>query len=198
MSEKEKSKKKSNDSKKNQNLPIEPDYELIKTNPNAVWEKHEEKIQNITKSLGYWKNFDQMDLYQQAYLYFIELCKAYDPYYKGGFIPFEKYLYTNLSIKLRAYIQCYYFKRKREQPTEFSEYLMGSSKNSITDRENKIYAEYIYSLVNERQGQILELSMKGYKQQEIGEILDISQSRVSVIKKKTLKKLKEYIEKKEK
>lgn len=177
-------------------LPIEADYELIKNDPNEMWFKYEEKIKNITKSLGYWKNFDQMELYQQAYMYFVELCKAYNPYYNGGFIPFDKYLFKNLIIKLRAYIQSYYFKRKREQPTEFSEYQLGSGKNGITEQEDKIYTEFIYSLISERQSQILDLSMRGFKQQEIGETLDISQSRVSVIRKKTLKKLKEMVENK--
>lgn len=177
-------------------LPIEEDYDLIKNDPNAMWFKYEEKIMKITKGLGYWKNFDQMDLYQQAYMYFIDLCKIYNPYYNDGFIPFDKFLFKNLIIKLRAYIQSYYFKRKREQPTEFSEYLLGSGKNTINEKEDKMYTEFIYGLISDRQSQILELSMKGFKQQEIGEMLDISQSRVSVIKKKTLKKLKDTVENK--
>ena len=36
---------------------------------------------------------------------------------------------------------------------------------------------------------MVELTLAGYKQQEIGKKLDISQSRVSVIKKKALKQL---------
>ena len=30
-------------------LPVEADYELIKTDPNAMWFKYEEKIEKITK-----------------------------------------------------------------------------------------------------------------------------------------------------
>jgi RNA polymerase sigma factor (sigma-70 family) len=59
-----------------------------------------------------------------------------------------------------------------------------------------LYLEYIYSLITKRQREILDLSLKGYKQQEIGNYLKISQSRVSVIKNKTLKKLKGIIENK--
>lgn len=176
-------------------LPIEADYETIKNDPNAMWFKYEEKIEKITKGLSYWKNFDQMELYQQAYMYFIELCAVYNPYYMGNFFPFDKFLFKNLIIKLRAFIQCYYFKRKREQPTEFSEYLLGSSKNSMNEADDSMYAEFIYGQISDRQEEILKLSMKGFKQQEIGEMLDISQSRVSVIKKKTLKKLKESLNK---
>jgi RNA polymerase sigma factor (sigma-70 family) len=173
-------------------LPIEADYEMIKNDPNGIWFKYEEKIRKVANSLGYWKNFDSDELYQQAYLYFIDLCKNYDPYYNGNFIPFDKYLFKNLIIKLRAFIQSYYFRRKREAPTEFSEYLMRSQKDEMK-ADDKLYIEHVYSLIGDRQEQILKLSMEGYKQQEIGKMLDISQSRVSVIKKKTLKKLGENL-----
>jgi RNA polymerase sigma factor, sigma-70 family len=172
-------------------LPLEDDYDIIKNDPNRMWFKYEDKIRKITNSLGYWKNFDPDELYQQSYIYFIDFCENYNPYYNGNFYPFDKYLFKNLIIKLRAYIQSYYFKRKREQPTEFSEYLMGSKEH--TDVDDKMFIEYIYSLISDRQEQVLKLSINGFKQQEIGELLDISQSRVSVIKKKTLKKLKEKL-----
>lgn len=173
-------------------LPVEADYYLIKNEPNAMWFKYEEKIRKVATSLGYWKNFDSDELYQQAYMYFIDFCKNYDPYYNGNFIPFDKYLFKNLIIKLRAFIQSYYFRRKREQPTEFSEYLMGASKDHL-NTDDKLFVEYIYDQVSDRQSQIIKLSMDGFKQQEIGDLLDISQSRVSVIKKKTIKKLKDQL-----
>lgn len=174
-----------------EDLPIEEDYETIKNDPNAMWFKYEDKIKKIANSLGYWKNFDPNELYQQSYIYFVDFCANYNPYYNGNFYPFDKYLFKNLIIKLRAYIQSYYFKRKREQPTEFSEYLMGSKDHA--DVDDKMFIEYAYSLISDRQEQVLKLSISGFKQQEIGELLDISQSRVSVIKKKTLKKLKEKL-----
>ncbi len=178
-------------------IPFEEDYEDIKDSSNLIWFKYEDKIRKIINGLSYWKNFDKDELIQQAYIYFIEFCKIYDPYYNGNFIPFDKFLFKNLIIKLRAYIQRYYFKTKREQPTEFSEYATQSSaRNNILEAEDKIYSEYIYSLISKRQQQILDLSLKGYKQQEIGEKLDISQSRVSVIKKKTLSKLNEILDSK--
>lgn len=175
-------------------IAFEMDYEDVKDNANSIWFKYEEKIRKIINGLSYWKNFDKDELIQQAYIYFIEFCKIYDPYYNGNFIPFDKFLFKNLIIKLRAYIQRYYFKAKREQPTEFSEYsTQSSSRNNILEAEDKIYSEYIYSLISKRQQQILDLSLKGYKQQEIGEKLEISQSRVSVIKKKTLGRLNEIL-----
>lgn len=179
-------------------IPFECDYEDIKDDANSIWFKYEEKIRKIINGLSYWKNFDKDELIQQAYIYFIEFCKIYDPYYNGNFIPFDKFLFKNLIIKLRAYIQRYYFKTKREQPTEFSEYTTQSTaRNNILEAEDKIYSEYIYSLISKRQQQILDLSLKGYKQQEIGEKLEISQSRVSVIKKKTLGRLNEILNTKE-
>ena len=176
---------------------FEEDYEDVKNDPNLIWFKYEEKIRKVINGLSYWKNFDGEELLQQAYLYFVDFCKAYDPYYYGNFIPFDKYLFKNLIIKLRAFIQRYYFKIKREQPTEFTEYNTSpTSKNNISEVEDKLYTDYIYSLISEKQQQILDLSLKGYKQQEIGEILDISQSRVSVIKNKTLNKLNDILENK--
>ena len=175
-------------------VPFEEDFEDVKTDHNLIWFKYEEKIRKMINTLAFWKNFENEELVQQAFIYFIELCNIYDPYYNGNFIPFDKFLFKNLIIKLRAFIQRFYFKRKREQPTEFSECIGHHSlKNNILDLEEKIYNEYLYSLISERQRQILDLSLKGYKQQEIGEILDISQSRVSVIKKKTLTKLNEIL-----
>jgi len=178
-------------------IPFECDYENIKDDPNLMWFQYEEKIRKIINGLSYWKNFDKDELIQQAYIYFIEFSKIYDPYYNGNFIPFDKFLFKNLIIKLRAFIQRYYFKNKREQPTEFSEYTTQSTaRNNILEAEDRLYSEYIYSLISKRQQQILDLSLKGYKQQEIGEKLEISQSRVSVIKKKTLSRLNEILDSK--
>lgn len=173
---------------------FEEDYEDVKTDPNTVWFKYEEKIHKIIKGLSYSKNFDAEELIQESYIYFKSFCLVYDPYYNGNFIPFDKFLFKNLIIKLRAFIQRYYFKRKREQPKDTDEYShIPSTRNNILESDNKLYAEYIYSLVTDCQRQILELSIKGYKQQEIGEILNISQSRVSVIKKKTLSRLNDIL-----
>ena len=175
----------------------EPEYEDVKTDPNKVWMKYDERIKKTLKIMSYWKNFDRDELYQQAYIYYVELCQIYIPYYKGNFIPFDKFIFKNLIIKLRAYIQNYYLKSKREQPAELSERTFsGDARSEINDKENEIFINYLYSLVNERQAEILNLTFKGYKQQEIGKMLDISQSRVSVIKKRTLKKLQKLLDEK--
>lgn len=180
-------------------LWYEPEYEDVKSNPNAIWLKYDERIRKTLKIMAYWKSFDRDELYQQAYIYFIDLCQIYTPYYNGNFIPFDRFIFKNIIIKLRAYIQNYYLKSKREQPTELSERTTTttSKKTDITDIENKVFIEYLYSLISERQAEILSLTFQGYKQQEIGNILDISQSRVSVIKKRTLKRLQEILEENE-
>lgn len=177
---------------------FEPYYELIKTNPNYVWTIYEKKLEKLSRDLAYFKNFDKDDLFQQSYLYFLEFCKSYDPYYNNCFFPFDRYMFKNMIMKLRAYIQRYYFKNKRETPSEFSEYLNQSGEfNDIRNSEGEMHLEYIYSLITPRQKEILELSLKGYKQQEIGKKLNISQSRVSVIKNKTMQKLRDIMEKEE-
>ena len=174
---------------------FEDDYDLIKNNPNVIWMKYDDKIQKITSSIGYWKNFDKDELYQQSYIYFVTLCKNYNPHYNGNFYPFDKYFFKNLIVKLRAYIQSYYFKRKREQPTDFLESGTNLISKDSSLVEDKMYMEYLLGLVSEKQKQVLLLHTQGYKQKEIGDMLGISQSRVSVIKKKTLKKIAEKIKK---
>ena len=139
-------------------------------------------------------NFDREELFQQAFVFYVDLCKIYIPYYNGKFYPFDRYLFKNLIIKLRAYIQNYYLKNKREQPTEFSERTLSSKiVDDIKEIDNKILVDQMYDLMDERQKDILDYTYRGYKQQEVGEILDISQSRVSVIKKKALVMLKDFV-----
>lgn len=175
--------------------PFEEDYEDIKLNPGVVFEKYYNQVIKLINGLSYWKSFDKEELLQQSYLYFLDFCKSYDPYYKGNFIPFDRYVFKNLIIKLRSHIQRFYVYKKREQPTEFSEYNTSSfTKNDIVASEDKMFIQYLFSFVNDRQKEILKLSMEGYKQQEIGEILNISQSRVSVIKRKTLEMLRNILE----
>ena len=171
-------------------IPFEPDYELIKTNPNEIYFKYEPKIAKLTKGLSWFKSFERDELTQQAYVYFITLCEAYDPYYMGHFYPFDRYLFKNLIIKLRAFIQRFYFKGRREKPSDRCEYLLqNATVDDIGDYEGELHRRYIYSLLNERQREILSLTLEGYKQQEIGKQMGISQSRVSVIKKKGIEQL---------
>lgn len=178
-------------------LFYEPEFEDVRNNPNYIWMKYDERIKKTLKIMAYWKSFDKEELYQQAYIYFVELCQIYTPFYKGNFIPFDRFLFKNLIFKLRAFIQNYYLKHKREQPTELSERTtVSNGRNDVNDMEDKIFVNQLYSLINERQVKILELTFKGYKQQEIGKMLDISQSRVSVIKKRTIKKLQKLMENK--
>ncbi len=166
---------------------FEEDYEDIKNDPNSMWFKYEDRVRKLASNLSYNKNFDIDELMQESYIYFINFAKAYDPYYSGNFFPFDRFLFKNLIMKLRAFIQRYYFKRKREQPKDTDEYNgVCSPRNNVAESENKMYIDYIYSLISKSQREILELSINGYKQREIGEMLNISQSRVSVIKKKTL------------
>jgi hypothetical protein len=87
-------------------IAFEQDFEDIKMQSNVIWFKYEEKIRKIINGLSYWKNFDGEELIQQAYIYFIELAKIYDPYYNGNFIPFDKFLFKNLIIKFSGETPC--------------------------------------------------------------------------------------------
>ena len=172
-----------------------PEYDDVRNNKVKVWMFYDERIKKTLKVMSYWKNYDKNDLYQQGYIFFDDLCDIYIPYYGGKFYPFDRYVFKNLIIKLRAYIQNYYLKGKREQPAEISERnLVGKISNDIDEADDNLFAEHIYSMIDERQRDILYYTYSGYKQQEVGDRLDISQSRVSVIKKKTIKFLQEELD----
>lgn len=169
--------------------PFEPLYECVKKDKNKIWFYYEEKISHLIGWLGWMKNFDKDELLQQAYIYYHDLCESYDPYYEGKFYKFDRYLFKNLIIKLRAYIQRYYFKGSREKPSDCDFLLQDQVFDNIKDSESDMYMDYVYSLLDERQQEVVKMTLNGYKQQEIGKKLNISQSRVSVIKKKALKEL---------
>lgn len=181
-------------------IPFEEEYYDVMHDRNKIWNKYQEKMIRVVAKLANWKNFSRDDLFQQAYMYFIYFCDQYDPYWNGNFIPFDKYLFKNMIIKLRAFIQRYYVKGKRERPVEFSEYMTDSCdfedqiSHDIEFVESEIYSENVFKLLSDRQREIVELTLQGYKQAEIGKILDISQSRVSVIKKRALDKLQRILE----
>lgn len=166
--------------------PFEPLYELVKTDKNQVWFLYEKKLNKLILWLSYWKSFPKDELLQQSYIYFHTLCEQYDPLYNGNFFPFDRYLFKNLITKLRAYIQRYYFKNRREKPSDCDFLLENHSIDTIKDSDSKLYVEYIYSLLTGRQREVVEMTLSGYKQAEIGRKLNISQSRVSVIKKRAL------------
>ena len=142
------------------------------------------------------KNFDKEELYQEAYLYFDALCDAYDPYYEGKFYRFDRYLFKNLIMKLRAHIQRYYFKGNREKPSDCYFLLENQTVDTIGIKESDLFIEEVFNSLEERERQVVEMTLSGYKQQEIGDAIDVSQSRVSVIKKKALKNIFLFIDEK--
>lgn len=173
-------------------IPFESDYQYIKEDHNYMWFKYEERIQKVINGLSYWKNFDKYELMQQAYIYFVEFCKIYDPYYMGNFYPFDKFIFKNLIMKLRAYIQRYYFKNKREEvqdvyslqnPTTFK----GATLESIEDIETKELQKELFKYLKPIDAIILKENMKGTKQNDIAIKVGISQSRVSVRLRQTKK-----------
>ncbi len=171
--------------------PFEPEYEAVKTRPNKVYFKYLGKIEHLVKGIARIKNFDKDELMQQSYIYFVQLCEQYDPYYQGHFFAFDRYMFKNLITKLRAYIQRYYSKGKREKPSEFCEvHLQKETVGGDTkDMDSAVYMSYVYSQLTPRQLEIIDLTVSGYKQQEIGKKLNISQSRVSMVKKRAIEVL---------
>ena len=176
--------------------PFEPDYEDIKTRPNDVYFKYLVNIRRLTYNLSRAKNFDRDELDQQAYVYFLQLCECYDPYYMGHFFPFDRYVFKNLIIKLRAFIQRYYYNGKSEKPSSFCEFhLQKVTVNDVRDADDRLYVDGVYSrLDTDRQRQVIELVVEGYKQNEIGKRLDLSQSRVSTLKRQAIERLSDVLD----
>jgi len=142
------------------------------------------------------KNFDKEELEQQAYLYFYDLCDQYDPYYEGKFYRFDRYLFKNMIMKLRAHIQRHYFKGNREKPSDCYFLLENQTIDTIGIKESDLFIGDIFKHLEERQRDVIKLTLDGYRQQEIGKRMGISQSRVSVLKKKALKQIFLFIDEK--
>lgn len=74
-------------------------------------------------------------------------------------------------IKLRAFIQRFYVKRRREAPIELSdinddnneEYAEEIVSNDIEYADSRIYQDNLYNRISKRQRQIVELTLQGYK-----------------------------------
>lgn len=182
-----------------QEIMFEDSYEDIKMNPNAAWEEYEGILCSLCYKLAFYKNFDKEILIQEAYIYFRGFCERYDPYYNGNFIPFGKYIYTNIETKLRAYIQRYYFKSKRESAiietkvcNENTDEVMNlvdkfesNKRDDIEDKVLMMDFENILSDLPETTRNIILLRIEGLKQHEIATELNISQPYISA----TLKRL---------
>jgi DNA-binding NarL/FixJ family response regulator len=74
------------------------------------------------------------------------------------------------------HIPRYYFKGKREKPSEYCEYLLqNQTVDDTKEVDSEMYLEYVYSLLKDRQCDVVKLTLQGFKQQEIGKKLNISQ-----------------------
>lgn len=177
--------------KKNE-ISFECDYEDIKYNPNAIFEKYYDNIEKTCETIAYYKNFDKDILIQQSYIYFRYLCNKYDPYYNGNFIRFDAFLYTQLQQKLYSYVQKYYIKTNREQPTIFtikneeneekgtdSNILLIDSYNLEEDVIFKQDYKLFLNELNKTEQQVWNLYLNKYTQKEIAEEINSFQGYVS-------------------
>lgn len=175
-------------------IPFEEDYEDIKNNKNVIWNKYQEDILKLCSWLGYSKGFDKNELMQHAYLLFVKFCDKYDPYYLGNFIPFNKYFFSNLKQFLQGFIQKqrkkqnryqYDFEHTNNKGTIFEnnavEYFGADIDESYKELEFNIELKIILDQFPETYRDVILYKMKGYTQKEVGDLVGISQSRVSSI-----------------
>lgn len=189
----------------NQNIPFEPSFELAKTNPNKLFKYYYEDIIKVATKFSLYKNFDKNELMQQSYIYFVQYCQKYDPYFGDGdnFYKFKNGVFKHIIQNIKAYTQRYYFKRKREQPVDLFDHDTDDKNNTkevvfqkfidqndaIETFENKEYLQYLLSFLTKRQQQIVTMLNNGILQDSVAKKFGLSQSRISAINKKSLQKM---------
>lgn len=178
-----------------QEIPFEEDYELIKNNPYVVYQKYYYKLRKVVSNIAFYKSYNMEDLMQQCYINFVELCELYDPYYQGNFVKFDRYVFSNVMMRLKAYIQKYYKNINREKPSEIQDFNLDGHNHDMHNAEDKYMVQYVYKYLGKKQQLILKYYYMGYKQQEIAAMLDLNQSKISTIKNQTLKMLQEVMAK---
>lgn len=181
------------DFKSKNQIPFEEDYERIKDNPSEVFEKYYLQLEKTLSKLSYMKGVEKEELIQESYEYFLKFCERYDPYYQGYFVQFDRFVFKNIIMSLRAGVQKHYLTKDRERATDSADVPEKAVTTDITNANNQLLVEKLYSYLTDQQRQILELYSKGYKQYEIGEIIGISQSRISSIFKHSIKLLRRLI-----
>jgi len=179
--------------KSNKQVPFEEDYERIKDNPAYIFEKYYVQMQKTMTKLAHMKGIEREELIQESYQYFLKFCERYDPYYQGYFVQFDRYLFKNVIMSIRAGVQKYYLTQNRERPTDSSDVPEKTGPSDIVNANNKLLMEHLYEYLTDLQKQVLELYSKGYKQHEIGDMLGMSQSRISSIFKHSIKVLRQIL-----
>lgn len=174
-------------------IPFEEDYEKIKDDPAVIFEKYYSQIEKTFGKIAYQKGIPKEELVQETYEYFLKFCDRYDPYYQGNFVKFDDYVFKNMIMSVRAGIQKHYLTQDREKATDSDEMPEKGSSNDMYNTTNKLLVNQLYDYLTDLQRQVLELYSKGYKQKEIGEILGISQSRISCVFKHALKTLRKIL-----
>ena len=175
-------------------IPFEEDYEDIKTDKWKMFDKYLLQIEKTMSTLAYYKSADRDELIQDSYEIFLEFSNRYNPYYEGrNFMKFDRYLFRNLIMKIRASLQKKYKEIDREQPTEIQDFKHTDDRNEYKKTDDKLFVQYLFTYLTDQQKQIMELYMQGYKQAEIGKILNLTQSRISVVYKQSIKILKEVL-----
>ena len=176
-------------------IPFEEDYEDIKLNRDKIFEKYFLQIEKTMSTLAYYKSANREELIQDSYEIFLEFCNRYNPYYEGNFMKFDRYLFRNLIMKIRAGLQKAYKETDREQPAEIQDFKHTDSRNDYKRTDDKLFIQYLFTYLTDQQKRIMELYMEGYKQAEIGRMLDLTQSRISVVYKQSIKILREVLDK---
>lgn len=161
-------------------IPFEADYEDIKNDPNAVYEKYSINIRKTIISISMKYKFDYMELLSLSYLWFSCLAEKYNPYYNDGFIPFNNYLFANLCMKTKAYINRELFKTNREPVIVDEEIRSDIIAQNQYDETTQDVINYLNAIPPQYKD-LLILKMNGYKQWQLAKHFNISQSRISVL-----------------
>lgn len=175
-------------------MEYEPYYELVKNEPNKMWELWNSDIEDlIGRCVKRW-GLRGEELLSDAYIYFLKACNKYTPHYKGGFYPAKNYIMNYIELYFRNYPKVHETELKltKFKQIPLSNHVTDNAENLESNKieiataitESQVPESELIELINklpEAFSKAIKMSMNGKKQWQIAEELGVTQSRVSLM-----------------
>lgn len=153
-------------------------------NYNEIYLQYQDKINKNIKSITSKKNLQylQEDLQNEIYIYFIKLMQNYRANYNGKHIPLDAYLFKHINLKILS--MCQNERKYINRNTQINDVYSPINNTNNEDLYVNVEIQELLTYVDKLPSPIKDIILlysSGYKQQEIANILNISQSRVCLI-----------------